>query len=67
MGNCEPISQLDLGDLFVASNGNLTIRMMSAAEFFHAQNAKIQYIGTVSGPYSTPYNLYYTCMHLKMK
>ena len=51
MGNCEPVSQLDLGDLFVANNGNFTIRMMSAAEFFHAQHADIQYIGTVSSLY----------------
>ncbi|XP_045176835.2 uncharacterized protein LOC123537251 [Mercenaria mercenaria] len=46
MGSCEPISPLDLGDLFVANNGNSTIRMMSADEFFHSQNAEIQYVGT---------------------
>lgn len=46
MGNCEPISRLNLGDLFVIYNGNSTIRMMSADEYFHVRNAKVQYIGT---------------------
>lgn len=48
MGNCDPVSRLNFGDLFVMPNGNSTIRMMSADEFFHVKNAAVQYIGTVS-------------------
>ena len=47
MGSCQPISALDLGDLFVSQGPNSTIRMMTAMEFFHAKNARVHYVGTV--------------------